>query len=68
MAVRSRLARLLSRAPSIALDAVGLLVCFTAVYLVYAVFVDPAAEEIVRAAAETGTVPGRSFAIVVKDW
>lgn len=68
MAVRSRLARLLSRAPSIVLDAVGLLVCFTAVYLVYAVFVDPAAEEIVRVAAETGTVPGRSFAIVVKDW
>ncbi len=64
----AKLARLLSRAPSIVLDAVGLLVCFTAVYLAYATFVDPAAEEILRVAAETGTVPGRSFAIIVKDW
>ena len=54
--------------PSIILDAIGFLVCFIAVYLLYAVFVDPAAEEILRVAAETGVVPGRSFAIVVKDW
>ena len=65
---QSKPSRFLSRVPSIVLDAVGLLVCFTAVYLFYAVFVDPAAEEILRRAAETGTVPGRSFVIIVKDW
>ena len=65
---RSRRGRFWSRVPSIVLDAVGLLVCFTAVYLFYAVFVDPAAEELLRAAAETNTVPGRSFVIIVKDW
>lgn len=53
---------------SIVLDAVGLLVCFTVVYILYAVFVDPAAAEILRAAAEANTVPGRSLWIVVKDW
>ena len=58
----------LSRVPSIVLDAVGLLFCFTAVYLFYAVLVDPAAEEILRVAEETGAVPGRSFVIIVKDW
>ena len=57
-----------SRVPSIVLDAVGLLLCFIVVSLFYAVFVDPAAEEILRAAAATGDVPGRSFAIIVKDW
>lgn len=64
---RARRSRL-SRVPSIVLDAVGLLVCFTAVYLFYAVFVDPTTEEILRVAAETGTPPGRSFAIIIKDW
>ena len=64
----SRRAPLRSRVPSIVLDVIGLLVCFTAVYLFYAVFVDPAAEEILRVAAQTGAVPGRSFTIIVKDW
>ena len=65
---RSRLARRLSGAPSIVFDAVGLLVCFTVVYLIYAVFVDPTAEEVLRLADETNSVPGRSIAIVIKDW
>ena len=66
--IRSRFASKLSRAPSIVLDAIGLLVCFTAVFLLYVVFIDPAAEEILRAAEETNSVPGRSVAIIVKDW
>ena len=65
---RSKLARRLSGTPSIVYDAVGLLVCFTVVYLLYAVFVDPAAEEILRLADEANSVPGRSIAIVIKDW
>lgn len=64
---RAKLARRLS-VPSIVLDTAGLLVCFTTVYVLYAVLVDPAAEEILRVASETNSVPGRSFAIVVKDW
>ncbi len=64
---RNTLARRLST-QSIVLDAAGLLVCFTAVYVLYAVVIDPTAAEILRVAAETNSVPGRSFAIVVKDW
>ena len=64
----ANLARRLSGVPSIVPDAIGLLVCFTTVYVLYAVFVDPAAEEILRAAADTNSVPGRSAAIILKDW
>lgn len=64
----SSLARRVFGTNSIVLDAVGFLICFAVVYLFYAVYVDPVVTEILRVATETNTVPGRSFAIVIKDW
>ncbi len=67
-AQRPSLARRLSATHPLVVDALGLLVCFAGVHLLYVLVIDPAAAEVLRAAAEAGTVPGRSFAIVVKDW
>ena len=53
---------------SLAIDLAGLCLSIGVVCLVYLLWINPEAQEILRVAEAEGTVPPRTFFILVKDW
>lgn len=53
---------------TLAIDLAGLILSITVVCLVYLLWINPEAQEILRVAEAEGDVPARTFFILIKDW